>query len=144
MVLIPWRPIQDMGRWFEDEDFFPAFPVLRIREPKMDIYEKGNNVIAEIEVPGVDPNKINVSVKDNILTVEGGEEKKEEEKKKGYSRREIRKGYFKRMMVLPAEVVEGKAEASCENGMLKVVIPKTKPDKRAEGKKIRIKVKKSK
>lgn len=142
MPLIPWRPFWELDKWFEEEDFFPAFPVLKIKEPKMDIYEEGNNVIAEIEVPGIDPNKIEVSVKDNVLKIEGGEEKKEEEKKKGYYRKEIRKGYFKRIATLPTEVIEGKAEAVYQDGILKVIIPKLKAKKAEKPKKIKIKVKK--
>ena len=47
--------------------------------------------------------------------------------------------YFKREVLLPTEVVEEKAEAEYENGILKVTIPKAKP--KEEKKKIKIKVK---
>lgn len=144
-MLIPWKPWRDLERFFEEwEPMFPEMPIVpRILRPSMDIYETDKEVVAEIETPGVDPKKIKVSLEDNLLTVEGGEEKKEEEKKKGYFRREIRKGYFKRVAMLPAEVVAEKAKAVYQDGILKVTIPKVRPAKKKEAKAVEVKIKTS-
>ncbi len=145
MALIPYRPpFKDLEDWFEDWDFprFPITPV--IKEPRMDIYEEGNNVVAEIETSGIDPTKLEVSIKNNILRVEGKEEEKKEEKKRGYYQKEIRRGYFKRIASLPVEVLGDKAEAVCEDGILKVMIPKARPAAEKPEKKIEVKVKKTK
>jgi len=112
-----------------------------IRTPRMDIYETDGEVVAEVELPGVDPKNIEVEVKDNYLRVEAKAEEKKEEKKKGYYRKEISAGYYKRVVPLPVEVIGEKAEASFEGGLLKVVIPKKKPVKKEEKKPIKIKVK---
>jgi HSP20 family protein len=143
-MLIPWKPLRDLERFFEEwEPTFPEMTVVpRILRPSMDIYETEKEVVAEIEAPGVDPKKIKVSIEDNLLTVEGGEEKKEEEKKKGYYRKEIRKGYFKRVATLPVEVVSKKAKAVYRDGILKVTIPKAKPVKK-KPEEIKIEVKAS-
>jgi len=144
MPIIPWRPFRDIERWFEEE--WPEWPEFRfprvpmIRTPRMDIYETDGEVVAEVELPGVDPKNIEVEVKDNVLRVEAKAEEKKEEKGKGYYRREMGAKYFKRAVTLPTEVIGKKAEAEYEGGVLKVTIPKTKP-KKVEEKKIKIKVK---
>jgi len=146
MPIVPWRPFWDMERWFEEEpeEWFgrPRWGRMlpMIRTPRMDIYEEGNNVIAKVELPGVDPKNIDVEVKDNVLRVEAKTEEKKEEKGKGYYRKEISAGYYKRAVPLPTEVIGEKAEANFESGILKVVIPK-KTIKKAEKKGIKIKVK---
>lgn len=143
MPIIPWRPFEDLDRWF-DGDWFerPRWGMLpTLRAPKMDIYEEGDNVIAEVELPGVDPKNIEVEVKDNYLKVEAKGEEKKEEKKKGYYRKEMSKGYYKRVVPLPVEVVGEKADAKYKDGVLKIVIPKKKAVKKKEGKGVKIKVK---
>jgi len=147
MPIIPWRPFGDMERWFEEEgwpeEWFGRprwgrlFPM--IRAPRIDIYEEGNNVIAKVELPGVDPKNIEVEVKDNVLRVEAKTEEKKEEKEKGYYRKEISSGFYKRQVSLPVEVIGEKAEANYEEGILKVVIPK-KQVKKVEKKGIKIRV----
>lgn len=134
MPLIPYRSLFDLDRFFDDE----FAPMMR---PSMDIYEKGSNVIAELHVPGIATEKIEVSVKDGILHVSGVSEAKKEERDKGYWRKEIRTGSFERMVRLPVPVKEDKIEATCEDGILTIVMPKAgvKPQQ----KKVQVKVKRS-
>ena len=147
MALIPWRP-WDLERFFDEdwldwpERLFSRVPDLRA--PKMDIYEDDGNVVAKVELPGVDPEDIEVEVENNVLKVEAKTEEKKEEKKKGYYRKELSRGYYKRAVPLPVEVVGEKAEATYEGGMLKIVIPKVKPAKKEKEKKIKVKVKEKK
>jgi len=139
MSLIPWRPFDNLDHFFSDEDWFlPVLPKFQA-EPVMDVYETDKDVVAEVNLPGVDPEKIDVSVKNGILRVSGASEEKTEEKKKGYWRKEIRKGSFERAVRLPAEVKEDEVEATYEKGVLKIVMPKIKTQP-AE-KKVKIKVK---
>ena len=145
MPIIPRRPFWNIEDWFEEEGpefrfprIFHRFPI--VRTPRMDIYETTKEVVAEIELPGVDPKNIEVEVKNNVLKVEAKAEKKKEEKGKGYYRKELSKGYYKRAVPLPVEVLGEKAEATYAEGILKVVIPKAKP-KKVKKKAIKIKVK---
>jgi len=125
MSLIPWRPFSDLDKFFgDDELFLPVFPRMEFAKPAMDVKETDKEVIAEIEIPGFDPEKVDVSVKDGILRVSGKMDEKKEEKEKGYWRKEIRKGSFERMMRLPVAVKEGAVDATYEKGVLKIVIPK--------------------
>ncbi|MDD2732158.1 MAG: Hsp20/alpha crystallin family protein [Candidatus Pacebacteria bacterium] len=139
MSLIPWRPFDDFDRFFSDEDWFlPVLPKFQ-QGPVMDVYETDKDVIAEVNLPGVDPEKIDVSVKNGALRISGASEEKTEEKKKGYWRKEIRKGSFERAVRLPAEVKEDGIDATYEKGVLKIVMPKIKTE--ASEKKVKIKVK---
>jgi HSP20 family protein len=162
MPIIPWRPFWDLERWFEEHPFFsphrfardfeeewpemwerPSFRLPMLRAPRMDISETDKEVIAEVELPGVDLKDIEVQVKNNILKVEAKTKKKEEEKKKGYYRKEISAGFYKRAVPLPVEVIGEKAKADYEDGMLRISIPKKEKTKK-KVKPIKVKVKKSK
>lgn len=139
MALIPWKPFDELDHFFSNEDWLlPVMPKPQ-EEPAMDVYETDKEIVAEINLPGIDPKKLDVSVKDRVLRVNGSSEKKVEEKKKNYWRREIRKGSFERVVGLPCDVQENKIEATYEKGILKIVMPKAKP--KGGGKKVKIKVK---
>jgi len=139
MALIPWRPFLEPFDEF-DKFFETLKPAWRAWDLRFDIYEKGKNIIAETPLPGVDPEKIEVTIENDILTVQGKTEKKSEVDEKNYYRREIQRGSFFRQVALPAHVVGDKAKAEYKDGVLKIAIPKA-PEKK--GKKIAVKVAKS-
>lgn len=125
MSLIRWKSLSDLEKLFEDEDWFlPVFPRLDAGKPAMDIYETEKEVIAEVNIPDFDPEKVDVSVEDSVLKINGTVEEKKEEKEKDYWRKEIRKGSFERMMKLPVSVKESEVQATYEKGVLKIVMPK--------------------
>jgi len=125
MPLIPWKPFSDLDKFFGDDNWLmPVFPRIELTKPAMDIKETDKEVIAEIEIPGFDPEKVDVSVEDGVLRVKGSMDKKKEEKEKGYWRKEIRTGSFERMVRLPVAVKENAVEATYEKGVLKIVMPK--------------------
>jgi len=135
MPIIPWRPFDELDNFFESDNWFmPVKP----RMPVMDVYETEKEVIAELNLPGIDPEKVDVSVENQILQVTGASEEKKEEKEKGYWRREIRKGSFERQVRLPSPVQEDKVDATYEKGVLKIVMPKAKK-KISGAKKIKVK-----
>lgn len=135
MPLIPYHHFRDLGRLFGEGSM--------IRTPKMDIYEKDGNIVAEIELLGIDPKNIEVEVKDNVLKVEARTEKKKEEKKKGFYHRELSRGYYRRAIPLPAEVVSEKASADYGDDILKIVIPKAKIKRKKEKvRRTKVKIKK--
>jgi HSP20 family protein len=126
MSIIPWRSFSDLDKFFEDDDWLvPAFSRLSIGKPAMDVKETDKEIIAEVEIPGFDPEKVEVLVKDGVLKIKGTMDEKKEEKEKGYWRREIRRGSFERMMRLPTTVKENAVKATYEKGILKIVMPKT-------------------
>jgi len=137
MPIVRWSPLQDLGQVF-DEDF-QISRVSRIAgDLAVDIYEKSGSVVAEMHLPDIDPENIDINIENNYLRISGLRGEDKEEKEKNYYYREISRGSFERAMRLPSDVNGDKAEASYENGVLKIVIPK----KEEEKKKIKVSVKK--
>jgi len=90
----------------------------------VDMYEDGNNIIAEMSVPGIDAEKIDVSVEGNYLRVTGRRDEEKEHKTKQFYSKEIHRGSFERALRLPAAVNEGKVVAEYKDGLLTVTLPK--------------------
>ena len=125
--LIRWTPFLEP---FEDMDkmlgeFMPATRAGQMGfMPAVDMYEDKDNVIVETQLAGVDPEKVDISVENDVLIIKGESEKKSEVEDKNYYRKEIRRGGFYRSLPLPTRVIGDKASASATDGGLKVVIPK--------------------
>ena len=126
-----WREMnrlqQDMNRLFEE------YSPIRLRPaptyPAMNAWssEAGMNITAE--VPGVQPEDIDVSVVGDTLTLSGA--RKPDELKEGarYHRQERGYGSFNRSLQLPFQVNIKKVEASFKNGVLTVSLPRAEEDK---------------
>lgn len=95
----------------------------------VDMYEANDNVVVEMHVSGVKPDNLDIEVNENVLRVTGSREEEKEEEGKHYFRKEIRRGAFERTLMLPTEVEAGNAQATFENGVLKIVLHKEKTHK---------------
>lgn len=136
MAIIPWRPwlepFEEADRMLERfwEEFAPFRKELsRTFIPPLDIYQTKDKVVVETALPGIDPDKVNITIKNDVLTIEGKTEKKTEVEDKDYYRKEVRWGHFHRSVDLPVSVDETKAKATYEDGVLKIEIPKAKQEK---------------
>jgi len=124
-------PFSDFNKFFEEwgahgsQGFVPA----------LDVYQDKDNVIVETPLPGIDPEQVNISVENDVLTIEGSTEKKSEVDEKNYYRKEVRYGSFHRAVFLPASVNGEGAHAAYQNGVLKIIIPK---EERLKPKQIKI------
>jgi len=111
-----------------DKNFESMLPSVRGNQfgftPAVDMYEDKDNVVVETQLGGIDPDKVDISIENNILTLKGESEKKSEVEEKNYYRKEIRRGSFYRSIPLPTKVDGDKASAVSEGGLLKISIPK--------------------
>ncbi len=96
--------------------------------PAVDMYETDMAVVVEMPMPGVDANKLDISIENGILSVKGTNERKTEVDEKNYYRKEVRCGSVFRQIVLPAKVLANKTEAVYEQGILKLTIPKAQEE----------------
>jgi HSP20 family protein len=132
--IIKWSPFMDQ---FDEMDkmFSDFMPTLRSRmsqaifTPAVDMYDDKDNVIVETQLAGVDPDKVDISIENDVLTIKGESEKKTEVEDKNYYRKEIFTGSFYRSVQLPTRVDGDKATAAAEGGVLKIVIPKAQEAK---------------
>lgn len=140
MAIIPWKPSLDLDRFFDEGDrWMPVMPIRKLMLPELDIYEEKNNLIVEMPLAGVTPEKVDISIEDDIITIKGEVEEKKEVKKEDYYHKEIKRGSFVRQASLPVSVKGDKAKAETVNGMLKIIIPKAE---KAKSKKISVKARK--
>jgi HSP20 family protein len=151
--LIPWRKNrqekslqpqdqQDPISGLQDEmnrlfgDFFAAPTALdRFSEkdglqaafsPSIDIRETDEEVRVEAELPGMDPEDIDVSYTGNTLTISGEKRTEKEQKNERYFRKERAYGSFRRSISLPGAIQEEEIAASFQHGVLQVNLPKDK------------------
>lgn len=130
--MITWDPFREMAKSWDDDfasgDFVPS----------VDVYQDKDNVIVEMDAPGIDADKVDISVENDVLTVSGSREDKREVKREDYYRKEIHSGSFSRSVILPMQVRGSEAEAEFKKGILKITMPKAEEVK---PKKIAVKVK---
>lgn len=117
---------QQMDRLFEE---FSAWPSLESQasgtiSPKCNVSEDASNYYIKFEIPGIRKDQIKVELNNNILSVsaERREETKREEEKQYSS--EFSYGSYFRSMTLPTTVDEKKVDATFENGVLSLRLPK--------------------
>ncbi len=142
MAIIKWEPFHDVSRFFEDDDLWglpKSFRSSQSWDLSVDVYEEGNNVVAQMNLPGVDPDKLDIAIDDGYLRVTGSRDEDKEVKKRGYYSKQIMRGSFERTVRLPYDVDSNKANADYDKGVLTVLIPKRKESK---GKKIKVTPKK--
>ncbi len=108
-------------------------------EPLADLFETENEIVATVELPGVNKEDISVSKTDNGVEVhvEKTDEHKDEDKKKGYYRIERRHTGFYRHFPMPSYADTENVDASYKNGVLEIKVPKT--EKKDDKKRIDVK-----
>ncbi len=129
MAIVKWEPFGELDRFFDD---FHTPGLGGMGDMAVDLYEDGNNYIAEMNVAGIEPEKVDVTVEGNYLRIVGTREEEKEKKEKHFFSKEIRRGSFERALRLPAPVNEEEVAAEYKEGVLKVTLPKreeTKPGK---------------
>jgi HSP20 family protein len=93
--------------------------------PPTDVSEDANSIRISMELAGVNPDDVRISLENNVLTVRGEKQQEEEESDDRVHRIERIYGMFQRTFVLPNTVDPERIEARYENGVLTVSIPKT-------------------
>jgi len=133
--LVPWRPfreLEEMERRFEDMLGWPRLPAIWRRIPSMemgwapalDVFEKEDKLVVKAELPGMQEEDIDISVTGDTLTIRGERKAETEVKEEDYYCCERSYGSFSRSIAVPSNVDAQKIEASYEDGVLEVSLPK--------------------
>jgi HSP20 family protein len=135
MSIIRFRP--QLLDPFEAAERFFGEDAPRGFVPALDVYQTKDAVVVEMPLAGVDPDDVEVSIEDNILTLKGETKRKTEIDDENFYRKEVRYGSFHRQVALPVPVIGEKAEAISKDGLLKISVPKVKEE---ETKPLKIKI----
>lgn len=146
--LIRWDPFREamslrnaIDRLFEESFVSPRFgwlAPLGAADVAIDMYETKDQVVVKAALPGIKPEQTEVTITGNTLTIRGEAKEEKEIKEENYICRERRMGAFSRSIALPDGLKTDKAEATFENGVLTLTIPKAEEKK---AKTIKIKAK---
>lgn len=140
MLRRPFDELFDNFRQDIEDTFFTPFmnpfktfgtagsmDLIETRVPLCDIIDKGDKYTISLEVPGMQKDKIEVKATEEYITVSGVEEKKNEKEAENYVLRERTYKSFSRKIPFPENIVPAKVDATVENGILKIELPKQKP-----------------
>lgn len=112
-----WDPFEEKGLSLGERNI-EAFP-------KVNISETEKEVKVTASIPGIDPEKINVEVQEDSVSISGALEEEKEDSNERHYRFERDYGEFYRSFTLPAKVDPGKVTAQSKNGVITIILPKT-------------------
>jgi len=156
MELVRWNPfgeLDNMGREIDRlcNEFSPVgrrtffgtpFQAVRPEEgvasTAVDVLDRKDAVVVRAEMPGIDREKIDITIEKNTLAITGTVKKDEEVKREDYYHRERRHTSFSRKITLPTKVDETQVKATFRDGLLEVTLPKAE---KVKPKKITVDVK---
>jgi len=92
--------------------------------PALDISERKDAYLVTVELPGVEADDLEITMEDGLLTIQGDRQFTSESSEQQFHRVERRYGAFRRSITLPAQVQAEQIEASFDNGVLQIVVPK--------------------
>jgi len=126
----PMRDVSPIHREFDellsrffgpDSELVPGAAAGRWMPP-VESFVRDGSLVVRVDVPGVDPNALDISVEGDRLTIRGERKSSQEEEKKGRVYREVYYGSFERTMTLPWDVDADKVQASVKDGVLEVTM----------------------
>ncbi len=144
MALVRWnQPRNSSSVWNEFDRMFNAVTEgnrNRANElsnvgtwsPALDIVENQKEYVITAEIPGIQEKDVNISLKDNVLTIKGEKQSGYDEESENCYYNERTYGEFQRMIRLDSDVNSDKVEANYKNGVLEVRLPKSKENQDRE------------
>ena len=89
----------------------------------IDVFKSGNDIVVQSTIAGTDPNDLDVSITENMVTIKGRRSTEEKIKTSDYYHRELYWGSFSRSVILPEDIDPDRAKASIKNGVLTIRLP---------------------
>lgn len=123
--LMRWNPSEELSSWHRDiDELFGRFfgrneSTVGSWMPRIETYRKDNEYVVRLDLPGVNPDEVEVQAEGNLLTIRG--ERKTETKNADYQ--ETYYGKFERSVTLPQGVEADKISAQYQHGVLEVRVP---------------------
>jgi HSP20 family protein len=105
--------------------------------PKIDVLQRGNELVVRADLPGVKPDDLTVEVSEDAITISGQRKEEVVEDSGNLYRVERRYGTFFREIPLPEGAIADQAKASCKDGVLEITVP-APPDQVSRGRRLEI------
>jgi HSP20 family protein len=136
MSLVRYEPINlfdqfnhEINRLFNNSRAMPAANEERNWAPAVDIREEQDRFLLIADIPGVKREDVEVTLEDGVLTIKGERKSENEETREGFHRKERVHGVFMRQFTLPDTVNTDNINATVNDGVLEIGIPKqAKPE----------------
>lgn len=109
---------------------FPALPsgIRRPFAPATDVFARNGNLVIQIELPGIDPEKdVSVAIEEGDLVIRGERKRVSEVGEGDYYRMEASYGSFERHVAVPEGTKDADVKAEYKDGILEIVLPSAKP-----------------
>jgi HSP20 family protein len=97
--------------------------------PALDISERTNAYLVTVELPGVKLDDLQITLEDGLLTIQGERHFANDSSEEQFHRVERSSGAFRRSITLPAQIMADEVEASMEDGVLRILVPKAEEAK---------------
>jgi HSP20 family protein len=123
---------------FKDIRLPSSLSSVETKIPLCDVIDKGDKYTITLEVPGINKENIELKATNEYIAISALDEEKNEQKEEGYVLRERFYKSFSRKIPFSEDIIASKIDATVENGILKIDLPKQKP-KSVEETKIKIK-----
>ena len=125
----PWREMDRMRRRMNQLVRQTAGGVLSGPFPPVNVWSNDEKAVATVEVPGVATEDLDISVENDVLTISGARDPEQTAEGVRYRRHERGHGAFSRNIPLPFSVEPDEVEASYENGILTITLPRAEVSK---------------
>lgn len=137
-----WPSFGELLQWPEFEPFRSLEIPERLKHwgaaPRVDVSETDKSYELTAEIPGMEEQDVEVTLTENMLTINGEKREESEQKEANYHMRERRYGSFRRTFTVPSDVDANKISAQFAKGVLTLSLPKAKKP-RGKRRKIAIK-----
>ena len=107
----------------------PAISMPKMSHTSCDVIDEGKQFRVKMDVPGIKKNEIKLNVTENSLEVSAEHKEESEDKKKNYLKKERSQFSYYRTLPLSENVVASKVKAKLSEGVLDIILPKSKPAK---------------
>jgi len=116
-----------VDRLFDERFFRPMLRVDGDREitPPLDVYTTTEAVVAKVALPGVEPEDVEVTITEDLVSIKGSFKEETRTEEEGYVTRELSRGEFHRTFLVPTVIRAEAATARFENGLLVLTLPKS-------------------
>jgi HSP20 family protein len=116
----PWN------EWFDKGSIWGSI----LKVPAVNITENPDNYAVFVAAPGMKKNDFKINIEGNMMNISCEKEETIDEKEKKYTRKEYSFTSFSRSFTLPDDVLRSKIEATYEDGVLKMKLPKSEESKK--------------